>query len=354
MQNISALISKKLDGRKLTHEQSEYIRIQAVKAVRKNNKSPEDVIKTFGLHRANIYKWLAKYDAGGFSALKSNKAQGPAPKLTEKQREKLGALLLKNPLQLKFEYALWTVEMAGQLIADKFDVLYSKVQVGRLLKKLGLSRQRPIERAYQQDPVKVQEWLNKTFPAIKKEAKKQKRDIYFADEAGFHATAQYGTTWAPVGETPIIKTNGQRQKVNCISAINNKGKMRFMIFEERFTGLVFINFLKRLMHKQSNAITLIVDGHRTHFTKEVKSYLESLKGKLKIYQLPPYSPEKNPDELVWNNAKQKVAKKKHTPTKQTFKEKVKATMTEIQKNTELICAFFCEKKCRLCYVVVSK
>lgn len=343
MQKLASLTAKKLDGRKLTHAQSEYIRVQAVKAVRIKKQSPEDVIKTFGLHRTNIYKWLRWYDANGFTGLKSNKAKGPAPKLTDKQLLKLWVLLNKNPLQLKFEYALWTVEMVGQLIAEQFDVLYSKVQVGRLLKKLGLSRQRPIERAYQQDPVKVKEWLDKTFPAIKKEAKKQKRDIYFADEAGFHATAQYGTTWAPVGETPIIKTSGQRQKVNCISAINNKGKMRFMIFEERFTGLVFISFLKRLMHKQSNAITLIVDGHRTHFTKDVKAYIESLKGELKIYQLPPYSPEKNPDELVWNNAKQKVAKKKHTPTKQTFKEKVKATMTEIQNNTKLICAFFCEK-----------
>ena len=342
MKKSGQLTSNKLDGRKLTHEQSEYIRIQAVKAVRKQNENPEDVIKTFGLHRTNIYKWLRKYDVGGFTALKSNKAKGPTPKLTDKQLDKLRTFLGKNPLQLRFEYALWTVEMVGQLIVEKYGVPYSKVQVGRLLKKLGLSRQRPLERAYQQDPEKVKEWVNKTFPAIKKEAKKQRRDIYFADEAGFHATAQYGTTWAAVGETPIIKTSGQRQKVNCISAINNKGKLRFMIFEEPFTGLVFRDFLKRLMHKQSNAITLIVDGHSAHFTKDVKAYIESLKGKIKIYQLPPYSPEKNPDELVWNNAKQKVAKKKHTPTKKTFKEKVKGTMVEIQKNTKLVCAFFCE------------
>jgi transposase len=333
---------QKTDGRKLTHEQSEYIRIQAVKLVRFENKSPEDVIEVFGLHRANIYKWLKKYDKGGFPALKSNKAQGPAPKLTLKQHGELFRLLMKNPLQLKFDYALWTVELVGQLIARKFDVRYSKVQVGRLLKKLGFSRQRPIERAYQQDPVKVQEWLNETFPAIKIEAKKQKREIYFADEAGFHATAQYGTSWAPIGETPIIKTTGKREKVNCISAVSNKGKMRFMCFEEKFTGAVFIKFLKQLMHKQSKAVTLIVDGHRSHFTKDVKAYVKSTKGKLKIYALPPYSPQINPDELVWNNAKQKVAKKKYTPNKKTFKEKVKEVMIDIQKNTELISAFFYE------------
>jgi len=342
MQKIKTLSAKKSDGRELTHEQSEYIRIQAVKAVRINHGSPEDVIKTFGLHRANIYKWLKKYDEGGFTALKSNKAKGPAPKLNEKQLQQLVKLLSKNPLQLRFEYALWTTEMVGELIGRRFNVLYSKVQVGRLLKKLGFSKQRPLERAYQQNPEEVGKWLRATYPAIKKEAKRQKREIYFSDEAGFHATAQYGTTWAPVGQTPVIKTSGKREKINCISAINNRGKMRFLLFEERFTGAVFIRFLKRLMHKQTNAVTLIVDGHSAHFTKEVKAYVASLEGKLKIYALPAYSPEMNPDELVWNNAKQKIAKAKHTPSKKTFKEKVKDTMTDIQKNKKLIAAFFYE------------
>lgn len=340
MQNLSALISKKIDGRKLTHEQNEYIRIQAVKRVCIENKSPEEVIKTFGLHRANIYKWLAKYHTGGFESLKSTKAKGPEPKLSEKQKQKLVAYLLKDPLQLKFEYALWTVDMIVELIAMKFNVSYSNVQVGRLLKNAGLSKQRPVERAYQQDPSKVEEWLNITYPAIKKEAKKEKRVIYFGDEAGFHATAQYGTTWAPIGETPIIKTTGRRQKVNCISAISSQGKMRFMLFDEKFTALVFITFLKRLLHKQTQPISLIVDGHRTHFTKAVKEFVKDRKGTIKIYALPPYSPEKNPDELVWNNAKQKVAKKKHTPTKRTFKETVEDTMKEIQKKPKLIRAFF--------------
>ena len=343
MGKLETLISDKLDGRKLTHEQNEYIRIQAVKQVRLENKRPEEVIKTFGLHRTNIYKWLRLYDSGGFEALKSTKAQGPAPKLSEKQQQKLGEYLLKNPLQLKFDYALWTVDMVIKLIAIKFKVQYSNVQVGRILKNLGLSKQRPIERAYQQDPVKVEEWLNKTYPAIKKEAKKERRTIYFGDEAGFHATAQYGTTWAPKGETPIIKTTGRRQKVNCISAISNKGKLRFMLFEEKFTALIFIDFLKRLLHKQTHPVTLIVDGHRAHFTKAVREFLEAKKGNLKIYALPPYSPEKNPDELVWNNAKQKVAKKKHTPTKKTFVETVKDTMIEIQKKPDLVRAFFCEQ-----------
>lgn len=168
--------------------------------------------------------------------------------------------------------------------------------------------------------------LQEQYPAIDQEAKEEKRTIYFSDEASFHATAQYGTTWVPEGETPLIKTSGKREKVNVISAINNKGKLRFMVYEKSFNGSVFIEFLKRLMHNQTEPVTLIVNGHRSHFTKEVKAYVASTNGQLKIYQLPPYSPELNPDELVWNNANQKVAKAKYSPDKKTFKEKVRSIM----------------------------
>jgi transposase len=340
---------QKLDGRKLTHSQSEYIRVQSVKAVREGNKSPEEVIKTFGMHRSNIYKWLKIYDDYGCAGLQSSQSKGPVPKMTPKQKQQLYSYLQKNPLQLKFEYALWTIEMIVELIHLKFGVQYSSVQVGRILKEIGFSQQKPLDRAYQQDPEKVEKWLTTEYPKIKREAKKEKREIYFSDEVGFHATAQYGSTWAPKGKTPIIKTTGQRQKVNCISAINNQGKLRFMLYDEKFTASVFIRFLKQLMHKQKNNVTIIVDGHRTHFTKAVKEYIASKKGQLKLYQLPPYSPELNPDELVWNNTKQKVAKRKHNKTKATFIEVVEDTMSELQKNKNMVANFFCEKN--VCYAM---
>src|SRR5271169_3290432 len=139
MQKIQDIISKKMDVRKLSHQQSEYIRIQAVKAVRQKKQSPEEVIKTFGLHRANIYKWLKKYDKGGFDSLRSTKAKGPTSKISPQQKQRLAKYLLKSPTQLRFEYALWTVPMVVELIAMKFDVLYSTVQVGRLLSEIGFS-----------------------------------------------------------------------------------------------------------------------------------------------------------------------------------------------------------------------
>src|ERR1022692_4429570 len=170
--------SKVKDGRKLTHEHSEYIRKHAVKAVRINNRSPEEVIKIFGLHRSCIYRWLLKYDVGGLNALDSTKAKGPQSRITEKQKAQLGSLLLKNPTQLSFEYALWTIAMIVELIERKFAVTYSNVQVSHILKSIGFSKQRPLHRAYQQDPDQVEQWLKKQYPAIKGEAKRQKREIF--------------------------------------------------------------------------------------------------------------------------------------------------------------------------------
>lgn len=333
------------DGRTLTHKQGEYIRKQAVQAVRVDNRSPEEVIKIFGLHRSCIYRWLNRYDMGGLPALDSTVAKGPEAKMTEREKQQLARLLLKNPTQLSFEFALWTIAMIVELIKKKFGVSYSVVQVSVILKSIGFSKQRPLQRAYQQDPKQVEQWLRKRYPAIKKEAKREKREIFFGDEAGFQATAHYGGTWAPKGETPIVKTTGQRMKVNCISAVNNNGTLRFMLYEGNFNSDRFIEFLKRLLHKQTRPISLIVDGHSTHKTKKVAAFVQATNGKLKLYYLPPYSPELNPDELVWNNAKQKVAKRKNQTdeNKTTFKEKVNATMTEIRKNKKLIRAFYGEK-----------
>ena len=336
--------TSKIDGRKLSHKQSEYIRMQSAKAVRIDNRSAEEVIKVFGLHRSCIYRWLNKYDAGGLDALKSSKALGPETKLTAHEKQRLANYLLKNPTQLKFDYALWTIEMIKELIKQKFNVSYTSVHVSRILSEIGFSKQKPLQRAYEQDPAKVEQWLKKEYPAIKKEAKKEDRVIYFGDEAGFHSTALYGGTWAPKGETPVIKTTGQRIKINCISALNTKGSLRFMLYEGNFNSQRFIEFFKRLLHKQNQPVTLIVDGHSTHKTKLVKDFITFTNGKLKLYYLPPYSPELNPDELVWNNAKQKVSKRKHQPVikRTSFKEKVKNTMMEIQKNKMLVKSFYFE------------
>ena len=330
---------KKLDGRKLTHEQSEYIRMQAVRAVMEDQRSPEEVIKIFGLHRSNIYKWIKQYKEGGWKSLESKPSTGRIPIVEDKEKKVLTKILMKNPLQLHFDFGLWTLQMVSELILRKFQKKVSIWTVSRILHEIGYSKQKPLFRAYQQNPEEVEEWLKEKYPAIEKEAKKEKREIYFEDEAGFKSTDHKGKTWAKKGKTPIVRVTGARGSINSISAVNNKGVLRFMLYKGTFDSELFIEFLKRLMAGHEKNITIIADNHSSHKSRKVKAFIASTNGRIKIYNLPPYSPELNPAEQVWNNAKTDIAKKL---TKQVsgIKDIVKSTLHSIQKNVTLVKSFF--------------
>ena len=178
--------------------------------------------------------------------------------------------------------------MVRELIKDQFGVKLSFVSVGRLLKKMGLSPQKPLHRAYQQDPDLVKQWQEIEFPKIKVLSRKVGADIYFGDEASVRSDFHSGTTWAPKGKTPVVKTTGSRFSANMISAISPRGLLRFMTIDGRFNATIFIEFLKRLIHNSEKPIFLIVDGHPTHKAKKVREFIESTKGKLRLFILPPY------------------------------------------------------------------
>lgn len=336
---------KTLDGRKLKHETLEAIRIRAVLQVERGE-SPETVIKSLGMDRSCIYKWIAKYREGGIAALKSKALSGRPLTLNGLQlRWVYKTVTGKNPLQLEFSYALWTREMVRELIEKKYGIQLSVVSVGRLLKKLGLSCQKPLMRAFQQNPVIVREWIDKVYPAIKREAKKEGAEIFFEDESGVRSDYHTGTTWGIKGQTPIVKTTGARFSLNMISAISAQGKMRFMTVKGKVNGGVFCEFLKRLMHNAEKKIFLILDGHPVHRSTKVKKFVEATEGKLRIYYLPPYSPELNPDEQVWNNVKGKIGRSTIKGPNE-LESKVRGHLITLQRTPEKIRMFFKEPNVR--------
>ena len=286
---------KKRDGRALDHKTLEDIRIHAVQRV-ESGESPEDVIRGLGFGRTVIYDWLAKYREGGLDALRAKPISGRPPRLEGKQLKWLyQTITTKNPLQLHFEFALWTRGLVRELISERFGVGLSEVSVGRLLKKLGLSPQKPLRRACEQDPEVVERWLAEEYPKIQALAKKERATLYFSDEAGVRSDFHSGTTWAPKGQTPIVEATGQRYGMNIISAISPRGEMRFMTVEGRMNAGKFIDFLKRLLHNAERPVFLIVDGHPSHRARKVFEFVRKTEGKLRLFFLPPYSPELNPD-----------------------------------------------------------
>lgn len=330
----------KFDGRKLDHETLERLRIRAVQLV-EAGEHPEEVIKAMGFTKPRIYEWLAKYRDGGLEALKAKPLAGRPPRLSGAQMKRIyDTVVGKNPLQLCFPFALWTRGMVREWIRREFSVALSEVQVGRLLKKLGLSPQKPVRRAWQQDAMLVSEWKTKTFPAIKKLAQKENAEIYFADESGVRSDYRSGTTWAPIGETPIVETTGARFKVNIISAINAKGALRFMAFEENFSADLFIEFLERLIHGADRPVFVIVDNHPAHASDKVKKFVASTNGRLRLFFQPPYSPEMNPSELVWSYLKSHGIGKSSLAGPNHLKACIQSFMRSLQKLPEKVKGFF--------------
>ena len=336
---------KTQDGRKLSPKTLEEIRTRAVQRVQ-DGESPETVIKALGFSRACIYNWLARYRAGGWHGLKTGNRSGRPKKLTGDHLAWIyRSVVDKDPLQLKFSFALWTRAMIGVLIKRQFGIKLSDASVGRLLHQLGLSCQKPLFRAYQKNPQAVTQWKQTIFPEIRKKAKKVGATIYFQDESGIRSDFHSGTTWAPKGQTPVIEVTGARFSLNMMGAISTRGQLRFMVIKGGVSAEHTCDFLNRLMHHADKPVFLIWDGHPTHRSKKVKECVASFDGKLEVYTLPSYSPELNPVEQVWNNVKNHGVGRKKLFGPDQMKSLVLGQLRRLQKLTAIVRSFFRHPEC---------
>lgn len=331
---------KKHDARRLDHKTLTELRRRAVSSIR-NGQSPEKIAQVMSIHRGTVYGWLARFRDGGWGSLNAKKRGGRPPKLDGKALEWIfKTVSKKNPLQMKFSFALWTAKMVGQVIYERFGVRLSKASVCRLLNQLGLTPQRPIWKAYQQKPEAVNRWLKKEYPGIRSLARKMKAEIFFADEAGVRSDHHAGTTWSIKGNTPIVNSTGARFGLNMISAVSAQGTFRFMIVKGSIGAQKFIEFIKRLLHGSKRLIFLIVDGHPAHKAKIVTHFLEGIKNRIRLFFLPPYSPELNPDERVWNDVKNNAVGRKNITSPEQLHGVVVGHLRMIQKSPNRVKAYY--------------
>lgn len=302
---------------------------------------PEDAAISLGVARSTAFGWLKMARDGGLEALVVKKAPGAEPKLTEAQLDQLVRWLVgKNPRQLQFDFALWTRKMVGELIEREFGITYTPQGIGKLLTRLGFSPQRPLVRAHQQDPERVARWKAEEYPAIRALAAKEGATILFADEASVRTDYHAGTTWAPVGVTPVVRGTGARLSVNMISAVTPRGQLYFSFLDGAGNSANFIWFLKSLLQDIEGKLFVIVDGHSAHTAKATKKFAADQEGRLSLFFLPPYSPELNPDEWVWKNVKHDRVGRLAARTKQEMREGIEKAVKRLQETSAVIMGFF--------------
>jgi transposase len=332
----------KRDGRILAHNTLEEMRVLAVQRMNEGE-HPAAVAASFGLHRSWAYKCRAasKGRGRGIKALRSTKGTGRPRKLNAAQERQVFRWVNgKNPYQYGFDFGLWTRQIVRELVVQRFDVQLSLASIGAMLARLGLTAQKPLERAYQRDPEAIERWKTDTFPAIAAQAKDIGADIFFWDESGFRADSVHGKTWGLKGQTPVVERPGQRQSISAASAVNAKGAFWFATYQGALTGELFVELLGKLMHRRRNPVHLVVDGLPAHKKALVKQYIARTKGKLTMHFLPGYAPDLNPDELVWSHAKRTGVARSPLKAGEKLQPRIDAQLQAIADDKDLVRSFF--------------
>lgn len=330
----------KHDGRTWSHETTETIRRMAVERVH-HGERPSDVMKSYGLCRTTIYRWLRAHRRGGEAALASRRGTGRPDSLTDKQKQQVRKWICgRDPRQYGFDFGLWTRRVVADLIEQKFGITLSVTTVGRVLAELDITPQKPLRRAYERDPRAIEKWQREEFPKLRARAKRRGADIFFLDEAGIRSDAPLQRTWGAKGKTPVVATSGQRQSVNAISAVTMRGGFWYSVYTGRFNAGRFVEFLKAFLRGRRRPVMLVVDGHPAHRAKIVAHFVQSTKGRLELHFLPGYAPELNPDEFVWNYMRHCGVSKTPLRRNESLRARVERDLRAIQRRPALVRSFF--------------
>jgi len=145
--------------------------------------------------------------------------------------------------------------------------------MGTYLARWGFTAQKPIRRAYEQDPAAVRRWLRQDYPATAARAKAEGGTIFWADETGLRSDDVRGRSYAPRGRTPVVRVCHKRIKLSLISAVTNKGELRWMIVDGAVNAPTFIRFLERLIREARGKVFLILDRLRVHRARLVRDWV---------------------------------------------------------------------------------
>jgi transposase len=289
------------DGRHESDDVLDALRLRAVHA-RQLGYPVVDIAAILGVREETVSRWCSQYDRGGQEALPGDRTGRPIGSgrlLTQEQEQSVQQVIeTKSPKELEIPSALWTRQAVRELIQQRVGIRMPIRTVGEYLRRWGFTPQKPVRKAYKQDPKAVAEWLEKTYPEIERRAAKEGGEIHWGDETGVRSTCQHSRGYARPGVTPELTVPGSRFSVNMVSTITNQGKVRWMIYTGKMNAALFIVFLTRLLAGATKKVFLIVDHLSVHEAAAVDQWLVDKADRIEVFYLPKYAPERNPDEYL--------------------------------------------------------
>ena len=345
---------EKRDARKLKISAQQELRERGVK-MREQGMDYKDIGQILDVHHTTVSTWYAKYKRDGKDGIKikaRGRKEGDKKTLNPSQEAQIIKRLIDTtPKQLKFKYVLWTREAVKKLIKHDYDIDMPISTVGKYLQRWEFTSQVPIKRAYERNDAKVTAWLEEDYPKIQKQAQKEDAEIQWADETACVSLPSIIKGYAPKGKTPAMEHTAKRFKINMISSITNRGKLRFMVYEQNMDASVFITFLERLTDSSQKKVFLILDNLRIHHAKLVKAWVEEHKEKIALFYLPAYSPDLNPDEYLNNDFKRNVNAKNIPINKKELAQNTENFMSMLSKDSQRVANYFKHEK--IAYAAVS-
>jgi transposase len=330
------------DARALSASAQEALRYRVVKAVH-SGMSKSEAARVFSISRTAVHHWTKAVAVGGEQALKAKPQGRPKqPRLVQAQAV-VELITQHGPDELGLPFYLWTREAVGQLLAERFELSVSVWTVGRYLKQWGLTPQKPLRRAYKQDPKAVRRWLETEYPAICAQARQHKALIPWGDHMGVRSDYQAGCSYGKRGQTPVVLGTGQRFGCNMISTITNRGKLSFKLFEQGFSADIMLDFLRRLVGSTPQKVFLIVDRHPVHRSKRVAQWLQKHQEQIRLFFLPSYSPQLNPDELLNHDVKANAVGRQRPKNKTEMMDNLRSYLRSTQRYPHIIQNYFREK-----------
>lgn len=338
------------DARRLSPEAQEALRRRAILALR-SGKEVAEVAALFRVSPQAVRNWKRRCARGGLRALRSKprgRPVGSGARLKPWQAAQVAKVVVHHlPDQLRLPFALWTREAVARYIRRRFKVSVSVVTVGRYLRRWGFTPQKPIRRAYERDPERIAAWLTTEYPKIKALAQRLHAAILWGDEMGCRSDHQAGRTYGRRGQTPIVPGTGKRFRCNVISAIGNRGELAFMVFRGSCNAQVFIAFLVRLLrYAGRRKVFLIVDSYSAHTAKVVERWVAARSDRLRLFFLPTYAPELNPDELLNQDVKTNAVGRKRAATLGELEGNVRGHLWSRQRQPHVVRRFFHEEHVR--------